>query len=454
MALRVPNLGPRTRTLVRYVGFALVGVVAFIFAVQITFPFDRVKDKVVEALSDKYEVNIGSVEGGWLPGRVYFKAMSLRTRPTKADDVATTFYMEELKVDIGLFALLRGTAAVKLDATIGPGHLKADIVISKAATVVSVVGDDLPSARLPVREAVGLPMSGKLRLAFDLDLPNDKSKAGKVGPNWLKAEATASLSCPSGCTVGDGKSKLKVNLKNQRSQAFAEGGIDFGKINIDTLFANLELKNGKLDITKFDTKSPDGELHIDFDMAVNQDMNQSLVTGCLRFHGSDALLKREPKVHAAISTTGAPLGPDNLYHIKLDGPLRDVRRLGQVCGQATSTNVDNPGGGIPPPRPNLTITPEPPMHAPLAPAVAPPPPPPAMTAQPYPVPGSAVGSAGPIGSAGSSPPPYAPPPETTGGGPNTIPAAGSETEVQQPGMGMAPPPGAGSATPPPYVTPQ
>jgi len=453
MALPVPNLGPRARKVVRYLGFAVVGVVAFVFALQITFPFDRVKDKVVEALSEKYEVNIGSVDGGWLPGRVYFKAVSLRTRPTKADEVATTFYMEQLQVDIGLFALLRGAAVVKLDATIGPGHLKADIAISNASTVVSVVGDELPSARLPVREVVGLPMSGKLRLAFDLDLPNDKSKAGKVGPNWLKAEGTAALACPAGCTLGDGKSKLKVNLKNQRSQAFAEGGIDFGKINVDTLFANLELKRGKLDITKFDTKSPDGELHVDFGMTLNQDLNQSLVTGCLRFHGSDALLKREPKVHAAISTTGAPLGPDNLYHIKLDGPLRDVRRLGQVCGQATNTSMDNPGGGsVPTARPNLMITPDSPAHP--SPAIPPPaaPPPPA-TPQPYMMSGAVAGSGATVGSSGSAAA-YAPAPETTGGGPNTIPAAGSETEVQQQGTGTVPPPGAGTATPAPYVSPQ
>ena len=33
----------------------------------------------------------------------------------------------------------------------------------------------------PVREALGLPMSGKVRFVFDLDLPNEKSKAGKTG---------------------------------------------------------------------------------------------------------------------------------------------------------------------------------------------------------------------------------------------------------------------------------
>jgi type II secretion system protein N len=452
------TLGPRTRKAIRYAGFALVGVVTFVFALQLTFPFGRVKDKLIEALSEKYEVNIGSVDGGWLPGRVYFKAVSLRTRPTKADDVATTFYIEQLQLDVGLFALLRGTVAVKLNADIGAGHLRADVAISSGSTVISVVGDDLPSARLPIREGLGLPMSGKLRLAFDLDLPNEKSKTGKAGANWLKADGSASLSCPAGCTVGDGKSKLKVNLKNSRSQAFAEGGIDFGKVNIDTLFANIELKNGKVAITKFETKSPDGELHVDFDMTLNQDLNQSQVTGCLRFNGSDGLRKREPKIYGALSTTGAPLGPDNLFHIKLDGPLRDVRRLGLVCSQAS--NTDNPGGTGVTARPNLTVTPD----APIRPTpVIPPPAAPAAATQPIPPTpppyAGAVGSASPnlnpyqavqgspsmVGS-GVPVPSSSPPPESTGGGPNTVPLPGSE---EVPGGSAQISPSGGPVIPPP-----
>ena len=381
MALRPPNLGPRMRKVVRYGGFALVGLITFIFAFQLTFPFARVKDKVIDLLSDKNDVTIGDVERGILPGRLYFKAVSLRTRPTAPDDTPTTFYIEQLEVNLGLFALLRGTASVKLDAKIGPGHIKGTVALSRDGTNVDLTGSDLPSASLPMREALGLPMSGKVRFDFNLDLPTDKSKSGKVGPSWTKAEGNFELACPSGCMIGDGKSKLKPKLKNRGQQAFAEGGIDIGKLNVDTLLANIEIKNGKLAITKFDVKSPDGELHVDFDLTLNQEVQSSLVTGCLRFKGSDGLLKREPKTHAAISTTGAPLGPDNLFHIKLDGPLREMRRLGQVCGSAaTNTNMDSPNAGANP-RPNLTVTPEfPTTRGPTPPpqqqAIPPPPPPP------------------------------------------------------------------------------
>ncbi len=382
MAITLPNLGPRARKVVRYLGFAILGLVTFVFAFQAVFPFDRVKDRAIDALSEKYDLTIGGVNRGILPGRVYFKAVTLRTRPAKADDVATTFYIEQLEVNLGILALLRGTLAIGLDAKIGSGHIDGAIALSKDNTSINFIGSDLPSAMLPVREALGLPMSGKIRFSFALELPSEKAKTGKVAPNWTKAAGAIELACPSSCVIGDGKSKLKTKLKNARSQAMAEGGIEFGKVNIDSLFARVEIKKGKAEITRFDAKSGDGELHIALDVALNQDLNQSLVTGCLRFRGSDALMKREPKTHSAISLTGAQLGPDNLFHIKVDGPVRDIRKVGQPCGEAVNTNMDNPGG--PPARPNLTVTPEttipPPPPAgsppPASADLAPPPPPP------------------------------------------------------------------------------
>jgi type II secretion system protein N len=433
MASLLASLGPRSRRVLRYVGLVLLALVAFVLALQATFPYDRVKDAVIQLLSEKgYDAQIGDVERGIMPARVTFKAVSARTRPTKAGDLATTLYLEQLEVDLGLLPLLHGTVAVKIDAKVGPGHLKGTIALSKDATSVHVAGDELASANLPMRIALGLPMTGKIRLAVDLELPNDR-KAGKSGPNFPKAEGTAEFACPSGCTIGDGKSKLQLTTNNARQQEFLDqsgGGIDFGRVNVDSLIARVELKNGKLDLTRFEFKSGDGEAHVAVSLTVNQDIMASTITGCLRFHDSEAFRKREPKTDAALTTTGAPLGPDGLFHIKLDGPIRTMRRIGVVCG----SNAGGETPGNPPPRPNLSVTPEPakpgmgsvnfptpqqPAPAPVAPPAAPPPPPAAPpptggdaahvpTEGPppvvYPSTGSGVPGAAPVGS-----PPPAPP---------------------------------------------
>jgi type II secretion system protein N len=419
-------------------------VVTFIFAFQMTFPFDRIKDKIVEALADKYDVTIGGVERGLIPGRVYFDAITLRTRPTKASDIATTFHIDQLEVDLGLLALVRSTIAVKLDALIKPGHIKGRVAIASGGTSIHIAGDDLPSGSLPVREALGLPMSGTVRFSFDLELPNERAKpGGKAGPNWGKAEGRAEFACPSRCTVGDGKSKLMLTTNNARQQAFLDeggGGIDFGKVNIESLLADVEIKNGRLEITRFETRSGDGDLHIAFSMQLNQDLPSSQVAGCLRFRGSDALLKREPKTHAAFSTTGAPVGPDNLFHIKLDGPLRQVRRIGVVC-----SSTSGPDSAGPPPRPNLSISPEPAARPPGLGSVSMPPPPQPSIAQPPAAPPAAPAQTG------SSEVPHAPGAVGEGPPPVVYPSTGSAVAPGAPPAPSGPsgPPAGAAANPPP-----
>ncbi len=352
----LPQLGPRTKKIVKIAGFVVLALVTFVFALQLTFPYNRVKDKIIEGLASKYDVTISSVDRGLIPGRVTFNAVTLRTRPTKADEVATTFFIKKLEVDAGIFALIGGTASVDIDAEIGPGHIRGSVAISKGGTEIDMEGVDLPSAMLPMRELIGLPMSGKIAFDVKLNLPNEKAKSGKTSPNWQKAKGAFAFDCASNCTFGDGKTKLRPKLKNARSQAFAADGIDFGKVNVTSMHAHVTIKNGIMELDKFDTKSEDGELHVDFQVTLAPQFDDGMVAGCLRFKGSETLLKNEPRTHAALSTTGANLGPDGLFHIRLDGTFKAMKRLAQTCGPALQGNMDDPGSTRDS-RPNLTVTP-------------------------------------------------------------------------------------------------
>src|SRR5262245_9480093 len=83
------RLGPRARQALRIVGLFVFSLVVFVLALQLTFPYQRVGDKIVEELQGKYEVTIGSVERGWMPGRFYLNAFSLRTRATKPGEAVS-----------------------------------------------------------------------------------------------------------------------------------------------------------------------------------------------------------------------------------------------------------------------------------------------------------------------------------------------------------------------------
>jgi len=404
------RLGRRGMLVVRYVAIVLVALFAFTLALQATFPYDRVKDKVIESLAAQYDVTIGGVERGWKPGRVYFKAVSLRTRVTKPEETATTIFVDKLEVDLGLLSLIGMNISVDLEAKIGAGQIKGNITLpklGKAGVKVDIKGTDLPGASLPLRSALGLPMTGKLDFAVDLDLPVSKNKMGRTSTDWTKVDGSIDLSCPSGCTLGDGHTKLKPLLKNRTNQVMVGDGIDFGEVHISTLDVHAvftpavgdaeahssSYKPGKFEVKKFNLTSPDGELHVDYMMTMAPSLDDSVVAGCLRFKASDNLLKKEEtkKTYAAISTTGAELRSDGLFHIKLSDRFKDMKRLNLECGpNAAGSKVGNgedftPHVGAPPhistvplPEPK-TASPPPPMPEPSAP---PPPPPPANTANP------------------------------------------------------------------------
>ena len=405
-------LGPRARTVLRYAGIALLGIITFVFAFQMSLPVDRAKQTIIEKLSPSYDVTIGSIERGIMPGRVYIHDLTLRTRPKKADDVPTTFFVPKLEVDVGIFALIRGNLVVDVDAALGNGDLSARITLEgfgKKGLRLHVRGSDMPGSSLPLRPVIGLPMTGKLDIAVDLDLPNDK-RNGKLQPNWQKADGTFDVSCPSGCTFGDGKTKLKPIIKNQTQAVMVGDGIEFGKVNIDSLVAHAEMKGGNFDLTKFELKSQDGEVHLDYSMKLEPDLGDSIVTGCVRFKGSPELLKRDQKTFDAINLSGAELRSDGLFHITLTDRLTEMKRLNQECGP--NVHHGEPPGEHPMVRPTITVMPPHP-----APPVAPPPaaPPPAEPA------------------AGSSHPAEGEPAQ--GGAPEASPPAGEGSAGAPPGNG-------------------
>jgi hypothetical protein len=178
-------------------------------------------------------------------------------------------------------------------------------------------------------------------------------------------------------------------------------------------------------------------------MTMAQSLDESVVAGCLRFKASDTLLKKEEskKTYAAISTTGAELRSDGLFHIKLSDRFKDMKRLNAECGPNAATSKVGNGedfsphvGGIPSPPHIMPPPPEnktgsamvpPPMPEP------PPAPPPSNTANPTPAvpPGAANAPGGPAGAAFGSGSGSAPANEGNAAGAGSAP--GSAEHEQQ-----------------------
>jgi type II secretion system protein N len=437
---RLPQLPPRVRKVVRYVGIVLGTLLAFVFALQLTFPYGRVKDRLEEALSEKFIVTIGSYERGWIPGRVYFHDIDLQGRPSQPNEPTTTIHIKTLEIDVHFLPLLGKKLAVDIDAKIGGGRLSASIAMldfGQSGYRASFDGTDLPAAIVPLRDSVGLPMTGTFDASGSLDIPIEAGSDGRRYLALAHVDGAIDLGCPRSCTFGDGKSKMKPILSgaNAKNQAMVGEGVNFEKITAQNLVARVEIKDGKLSVTKADLTSNDLIGFLDFQIALDkksdvhlpvmQQLGEADVTGCARFKPSDTLDKHG-YTYAALMNTGAERRADGLFHIKLTGKWKMLQKLNAECGGAAQNNAPPPGGPV---RPNLVVHPDEPPRPP--PAVVPPPQPPAppptttpppptmagSAAQPPPTPapgatatmihppgpeGEAAGSAGSGGSAGSA----------------------------------------------------
>ena len=403
------RLGRRGTRIVKWIGIVVFTLLAFLFAFQATFPVDRLRDYAIEQLSTNWDVTISSVDRGIIPGNLTLNGITLRSRPSRAEEPVTVIVIKEADLKVGLLPLLKMRLSFDLDLTIGSpkgyGHITGNITLpkfGKAGVKFDLVGDELPGESLPLKNQVGLPMTGKLNFAVNLDLPTAKNKIGRSSTDWTKVDGSLDLSCTN-CTLGDGHTKLKPLLKNKSQQVMVGDGIDFGEVHIASLSAHAVFtpavgdpdahssgyKPGKFDITKFEVKSPDGEVHIDYTMTMATTIDESIVAGCLRFKGDESLLKREEgkKTYAAISTTGAELRSDGLFHIKLTDRFKDMKRLNLACGPnapgaklGNGEDFSSPHGGVLS-RPTPSITPS------ISPPTSPPPPPqPSMTTPPLPQP--------------------------------------------------------------------
>jgi type II secretion system protein N len=380
----------RQRVIMRYAGIVLATLVVFVFALQATFPYDRVRDKAIEALSSSYDVQIGSIDRGFMPGSVTFKAVTLTSRPAKAGDTPTVLFVDSVHADLGILALIGMTASIDLDVRIGVGRVKGNVSLGsfgRGTIKLDLDASSIPGRDLPLASWGVPPIVGKLDAQVELSLPVTKTKSGREIRDWTKADGSLAVSCPAGCTLGDGKTKLKPLLKNRSNQALVGDGIDFGKLSIDSLFVEAKFtpavgepeshssayKAGKFDVTKFELKSKDGELHVDYSMTLAPDLDESVVAGCLRFNVTENLLKTEEgkKTFAAVSTSGAEKRADGLFHIKLTDHLKDMKRLNLECGpNAKPGPEDHPGVMRPPsirPTPDVA-KPEPQRFEPPKPA--------------------------------------------------------------------------------------
>ncbi len=342
------RLTSNQRKALKWVGYPLLALLTFVFTLAYTFPYDRLKDKIVEGLSDTYDVSIMAVEPTLVPGTFVIKTMVLRTRPKTAEEKPVVVLIDEIEVDVGVMSAILwsvdfASIGIDIEAKIAGGSLGLEIEHEKGSNTVSLAAHTkmLPIGSMPgVAEAVGLPMTGGLTADIDVTLPKGK---------WSKANGNIKFSCI-GCTVGDGVAKMKMkpppgaanSRRAKRRNLFAGDGLTVPRLNLGAVLGEIAIKKGTGDIKTFSAKSQDGFLTMEGEIDFKDPFKESLFPGCMTFGFSEDLKTREPKfmgIEAGLPPKAKQ--PDGSYAIPTKGKLVELRfDVRRQCGQKSGSSAN------------------------------------------------------------------------------------------------------------------
>jgi type II secretion system protein N len=387
-------MNPERLRLLRKIGlYGGVGLLTFVVALHIAFPYDRAKEVAIKVASDKgMDVEIGSA-GPALGFGVTFKDIRVRTRPepspTGTPSKPTRFIIDSATVSLSLLSLLPGASrsvALALEGFGGTVDIEQQGTPGKKNVFrAGITARGVNMAEIPgVREEINLPLGGTLKL--DLKIVSETGK-------YADAHGEISFTCAD-CVIGDGKTPLKVT-----GSSFLSGGLTLPKTRLGNFGGHVAIDKGVAKLQGVEAKSPDLELALEGDIALHDPLPTSTVNAYLRFKFTDAFLQKAAAVQAMLQVAGSQgKRPDGFYGVRLGGSF--ARMSPPVLTPVSPIVSAAPQRPTPAPRANIAPSPPPPAVIPPPPTPPPPepvpPPPPEQAAPPPPPP---------------APPPPPPPPQ-------------------------------------------
>jgi type II secretion system protein N len=392
------------------------GLLVFVAVLVFTLPYERVKDYIVAMADQKgYDVEIKSA-GPALGLGLRLKDVVIATRPSDASK-PTRLLVPQASLRMSLLGLLAGHKTYQVFATPFGGELEIESTDSKTSKGLRVQAKDIDLADIPfVKAAINLPMFGSIELHLDAKMPSGKAGSTAGSLTWTCSD----------CALGDGKAKLIIP-----GNALLAEGLGLPKIRLGDFVGTVVIEKGVGRLQGVQAKSPDGEITLEGEIKLADNMKSSTLDLYVRFKLSDALLKSSEKLRTIMQFAGTGgKRTDGFYGVRITGPLT---HLGQPVWSKNSPFAA-PATGPKPLAPKPASPP--PFHAP-PPPIPPPAPPPMPTASPIPMPTS-MPMPLPSGPPPAASPPPAPPP----------PPVAEPTPPPPP-----PPPPAGDPTPPPGPPP-
>ena len=195
--------------------FAGFGLLVFIVALYMSFPYDRAKEAAIRMASKNLDVDVEIGSAGPAFGlAVMFRDIRVRTRPSTGKP--TRFTIDSAKFSPSIFAVFSSTFpfSLALDGAGRQGRAQSAGGAGKEgrrSTSSCRRATSTWRRSRASRETINMPISGKLKLEIDIS-----SETGR----YADANGFITLTCTD-VVAGDGKTPLKV-----AGNPFLSGGPD------------------------------------------------------------------------------------------------------------------------------------------------------------------------------------------------------------------------------------
>lgn len=297
------------------VGYPAFALFTFLLSVYWTFPYDRVRDYVVQEVEHPVgpggerrdsgmRLQIDELSPSFLTGVVLegVRFTKLPGPDAAPDEKPIVIEIEELSARISLLSLLTGTKDVSFSATVGGGDIDGEFALSEDETHIEAEIDAVELRQLGVLGAlIGLPVSGVL--AGSVDLTIGKESSATKGSIDL---AVTSL------VIGDGRAKLKL-------EGLGGDGLSVGRIEAGKLVVKATVENGVAKFTRLGTEGGrdltvrgSGQIRLvqparlsRLELLVNVKFADAFKTRDDRTRGLFAMLDVVPRLRAARTPEGA-----------------------------------------------------------------------------------------------------------------------------------------------------
>lgn len=298
----------------RYVGYPMFFLVCFVLFTYWTFPYERVKDYIIQQVemplnarsgqreASGYELEIVDLAPSWFTG-VELTGVSLSEMNEDPEGVPAQVTFEHIHARVSLLSLLLGNVAATFDTRVAGGTIQGEFEQNGNDMAFEVDIDGVRTRRIGFMRGFtgGLPLVGQISGHIAASLPEDR--AASSGDIDLHIEDMV---------LGDGVAKIRMD-----TNAFTRAGLTFPETSFGDIDLELNLAEGTATVTRLEGRGEDIELDGTGTVRIRNAVATSTVDAMLRIGiteeyqsenaGLFTVMEQEPRVRAAKTPEGDAL---------------------------------------------------------------------------------------------------------------------------------------------------